>query len=182
MECDNRITLALSRVGDLEKLRAIHEAGCELHPQCCDTAALNGNFQCLKYCYEHGGLITHRALMYAAQYDYIACVDYILDHTPRIEGHESASLIAAAYGSFRSLLAIYIRGLPYCAKCFSTHPDFWKIRRVKNAAIIMSRKWRARKQSAAVSKIEKAWLEYSYRPGNAGFKAAHQRYLNALRS
>ena len=56
--------------------------------------------------------------------------------------------------------------------------DEWMVKRYKYLTLKFYKLWRLRvlQRKRAIRKIELAWVEYIYRPGNIGFLRAYKNY------
>ncbi len=176
---DKIVTLCATQYGHLECLKFANENGCPWNDMTFEFAAFNGYIDCLKYAYYNGAPYSiGYALIFAAQNNCLECLNFILDETPVTPNDAKVAIQAASmHGSIDCMLHLYIRGVPWPTQI--ARESQWHIRRLRIAAIILSRAFRAKirkKRCDAVSKIEDAWLEYNYKPGNTGYYRMAKRF------
>ena len=66
--------------GQLECLKHAHENGCPWDENTCAFAAMNGNLDCLKYAHENGCPWDDWTCMRAAEYGHLECLKYAHEH------------------------------------------------------------------------------------------------------
>lgn len=130
--------------GNLQCLVYAVEHGCPWHPNAMSVAALDGDFECLEYGWSKGATFDERTTNAAARGG--GCLQFLL---------ERGCMFSASDRYVRRNVALVVAALTR-----------------RNAARLIQRSWRSRKQAVArkaVSVIEDAYMAWACRPSHGSW-------------
>ena len=97
--------------GQLECLKHAHEHGCPWDEKTCESAAKNGHLECLKYARERGCPWDEETCAHAAWKGHLECLKYA--HEQGCPWNEETCSFAAMHGHLECLKYAHERGCPW---------------------------------------------------------------------